>query len=77
MALKTDAIYKVTKTRIDNMGEGISVYMEVVIVYGYNVLESLREFKVKCKKEIEKLTAMNVEKVDVVAKGIQVMEENN
>ena len=75
MALKTDAIYKVSKTRIDSMGEGISVYMEVVIVYGYNVLDSLREFKTKCKKEIEKLTAMNVESIDVVAKGIQVLDE--
>ena len=77
MALKSDAIYKVSKTRIDSMGEGISVYMEVIIVYGYNVLESLREFKTKCKKEIEKLTAMNVENIDVVAKGIQVLEEGN
>ena len=76
MALKTDAIHKVTKTRIDNMGEGISVYMEVVIVYGFNVLESLRDFKIKCKKEIENLTAMNVEKVDVVAKAIQFSKED-
>ena len=76
MALKTDAIHKVTKTRIDNMGEGISVYMEVVIIYGFNVLESLREFKAKCKKEIENLTAMNVEKVDVVAKAIQFSKED-
>ena len=76
MALKTDAIHKVTKTRIDNMGEGISVYMEVVIIYGFNVLESLRDFKAKCKKEIENLTAMNVEKVDVVAKAIQFSKED-
>lgn len=74
MALKTDAIYRVTKTRIESTEEGITVYMEVIIVYGYNVLESLREFKTKCRKEIEKLTAMNVERVDVVAKGIQVLE---
>lgn len=75
MALKTEAIYRVSKTRIESMGEGISVYMEVIIVYGYNVLDSLREFKTKCKKEIEKLTAMNVESIDVVAKGIQVLDE--
>ena len=75
MALKTEAIYRVSKTRIESMGEGMSVYMEVIIVYGYNVLDSLREFKTKCKKEIEKLTAMNVESIDVVAKGIQVLDE--
>lgn len=77
IANKTDAIHKVTKTRIDNLGEGMSVYMEVVIVYGYNVLDSLREFKLKCKKEIEQLTSMNVQEVDVVAKGIYIKEENN
>ncbi|MBQ9298300.1 MAG: hypothetical protein IJ223_04650 [Clostridia bacterium] len=75
MALKIDAIYKVSKTRIESTSTGTTVYMEVVIEYGYNVLESLKEFKIKCKKEIEKLTAMNVEQVDVVAKGIHVKEE--
>ena len=29
----------------------------------------------KCKKEIENLTAMNVENVDIIAKGIHVSEE--
>ena len=77
IANKTPAIYRVTKTRINNGDEGVEVYMEVVIVYGYNVLDSLREFKTKCKKEIEKLTAMNVGTVDVVAKGVQLIEENN
>ena len=77
IANKTPAIYRVTKTRINNGDEGVEVYMEVVIVYGYNVLDSLREFKTKCKKEIEKLTAMNVGTVDVVAKGVQIIEENN
>ena len=75
MALRTKAIHKVSKTRIENYGEGVSIYMEVVIVYGYNVTESMKEFRIKCKKEIEKLTAMNVEKIDITAKGIY-MEEN-
>ncbi len=75
IAFKSDAIYKVSKTRINNMGDGIYVYMEVILVYGFNVLESLRDFKSKCKKEIEQLTAMNVEEIDVVAKGIHIEKE--
>ena len=75
MALKVKAIYKVSKTRIESTQTGTTIYMEVVIEYGYNVLESLKEFKAKCKKEVEKLTAMNVEQVDVVAKGIHIKEE--
>ena len=72
----TPAIYKVLKTRVDNLGDGVEIYMEVSIVYGYNVMECLSEFKKKSKKEIEKLTAMNVVKIEVVAKNLHVPEEN-
>ena len=49
--------------------------MEVSINYGYNILDELREFKGKIKKEIEKLTTMNVQEVTIVAKEIH-MQEN-
>ena len=44
--------------------------MEVVVMYGCNIQETLKEFKEKAKREIEKLTAMNVISLDVVAKNI-------
>ena len=49
--------------------------MEVSINYGYNILDALREFKQKIKKEIEILTTMTVQNITIVAKGIH-MEEN-
>ena len=49
--------------------------MEVTIVYGFNVIEGINEFKSKAKKEIEKLTAMNVEEFEVVAKNVYVPKE--
>ena len=51
-------------------------YMEISINYGYNILETLRIFKEKIKKEIEKLTTMNVQQITIVAKGIHMPEEN-
>ena len=77
LAKKTESIHRINKVRIDKIGdnEGISIYMEVTIVYGYNVVDELRSFKKKCKKEIENLTAMNIEAIDIVAKGIYVPEE--
>ena len=62
----------VLKTRVENYGEGVKIYMEVSIVYGFNVKEGINAFKEKSKKEIEKLTAMNVVELDVVAKNIYV-----
>ncbi len=78
LAKKTDSIYKIVRIRIDKIGQdaGVSIYMEVTLNYGYNILEELKIFKKKCKKEIENLTAMNVEVVDIIAKNIHMSEEN-
>ena len=75
LVAKTPGIYKVQKIRVDNFGEGARLYMEVTIVYGFNVIEGINEFKSKAKKEIEKLTAMNVEDFEVVVKNIYVPEK--
>ena len=49
--------------------------MEVSVVYGFNVIEGLNEFKQRAKREIENLTAMNVAEIEVIAKNIYVPEE--
>lgn len=77
LATKTDSIYKINRARIEKIGEneGISLYIEVTIEYGYNIFDELKQFKKKCKNEIEKLTAMNVEVIDIIAKGVHIKEE--
>ena len=52
VANKLDEIHRVLKTRVDNSAEGPIIYMEVEIVYGYNVVESLKLFKQKAIREI-------------------------
>ena len=71
LAKRQDAIGRVIRTRVENYGEGPCIYTEVSVVYGYNVIEELKEFKTRCVKEIEKLTTMNVEKITVIAKSIE------
>ena len=65
-------IYKVLKSRVQNSGEGPIIYIEVSVVYGYNIQESLKVFKKSIIEDIEKLTAMNVIELDVVAKSIYI-----
>ena len=77
IAVQTPAIYKILKTRVENYGEGAKIYLEVTIMYGYNVVEGIKEFKEKARREIEKLTAMNVVELDVVAKNIYVPEKQD
>ena len=76
LVAKSDGIYKVQKIRVDNFGEGAKIHMEVTVVYGFNLYQGITDFKEKAKKEIEKLTAMNVEEFEVIVKNIYVPEAN-
>lgn len=73
---KEKNIYKLSKIRIDKYGEGMSVYMEAIGYYGYNIPEYFKKFENKIKKEIEHLTSMNVQKIEIVVKSIRFREDN-
>ena len=70
IAKRTEGIHKLSRTRVESTETGTVIYMEVYVVFGYNIVNVLREFKQKTKKEIERLTTMNVQEVSVMAKGI-------
>ena len=74
LVFKTPGIYKIQKTRVDKFGEGVKMYLEVTVIYGINLKEEIKEFKEKARKEIENLTAMNVEEFEVVVKNVYVPE---
>lgn len=44
-------------------------------MYGCNVQETLREFKNKARREIEKLTAMKIVSLQVIAKSVYIPEK--
>ena len=75
LAEKSPAVNKVLRLRAENTEDGPTIYIEVMIVYGYNVMEELKKFKEKTKTEIENLTAMNVVSIDVIAKSVYVPDE--
>lgn len=76
VAKKIEGIHRVSRTRVESSIGGTNIYMEVYVVYGYNIVNVLREYKQRVKKEIERLTTMNVQEVSVMAKGIYMPEEN-
>ncbi len=72
LATKTPEIHKVLRTRVEKYEYGMFIEMEVTVVYGFNVIGSLKEFKRKAIREIENLTSMNIVKMDVIAKNIYI-----
>lgn len=75
IAGKNKAIHKIYRTRVEKTPTGVNLCIEIILVYGFNIISSLQDFKKKCVREIENLTAMNVEKVQILARGIYKPEE--
>ncbi len=77
LAKKNEGIHRISKVRVESSVGATNIYVEVYVVYGYNIVNVLREFKEKVKKEIERLTTMNVQEVSVMAKGIHMPDNMN
>ena len=75
IANRLEEVNRVLKTRVTNSDEGPIIYMEIEVVYGCNVLETLKDFRQKAMREIENSTSMNVAGMEVVAKSIFVNEK--
>ena len=77
-AEKIESVYKVHRTIIkkhEGADDGIYIYIEVILEFGYNVSEAIQKLKAGIKKDIEYLTSMNVLSTEIVAKGIHVNKE--
>ena len=71
---KAEFLNKIVRIRINTAPEGVNIYMEVIVNYGYNIVENLTDFKKKCIREIENLTAMNIDNIEIIVKGLEVKD---
>ena len=76
LVIKNEAIYRISRIRVNNHEEGPEIYMEVILNYGFNIVDELQKLKLKIIKEIERLTSMNVQNIEVLAKGLNVDSNN-
>lgn len=65
-------IYKMQRIKIDNYPDGVVIFIDVTLEYGYNLMDIMQQLKTKTKKDIDKLTAMNVLDIQITAKGLHV-----
>lgn len=69
-------IYKIQKVKIENYPDGLVAYIDVILEYGHNLPEIMKEMREKGKKEIDRLTAMNVLDIQITAKGLHIPEQD-
>lgn len=70
---KVEGVHKVSRIIIkkhEGYNDGIYIYIETIIEFGYNINETMQKLKNLIVKEIEKLTAMNVLNMEITVKGV-------
>ena len=75
---KLKEVHKISRCIIKKNNEqddGVYIYIEVIMNFGFNIAESMTKLKHNIKKEIENLTAMNVKNIEVVVKGVNFDKE--
>ena len=70
-------IYKMQRIKIDTYPDGVVIFIDVTLEYGYNLMDIIQQLKTKVKKDIDRLTAMNVLDIQIMAKGLHVPENKN
>lgn len=75
---KMKEVHKISRCIIKKNSEnddGVYIYIEVIINFGFQVNEAMGRLKHNIVKEIENLTAMNVKNIDIVVKGVNFEKE--
>ncbi|MBE5821845.1 MAG: Asp23/Gls24 family envelope stress response protein [Clostridiales bacterium] len=67
---KIEGVYKTTKVEANSYNEGVIIKVEVILNYGFDIRQTMKELKDAIKYDIEKYTSMNVFDIIVTAKSI-------
>ena len=70
LASKTDSITEVLRVIVNKGEYEPSIYVEVEVKFGINIIFELDKFKERCIKEIERQTTMHITNMRIVAKKI-------
>lgn len=69
---KIEGVNKISRFRAENHIDGIYIEMDLVLVYGCMIRPLLKEVQMKAAEEVEKLTALNIQRLDITAKSLVV-----
>lgn len=65
-----DGVSKISRFRAENTPGGIYIELDLVLVYGYVIKPLLQEVQQKVREEVERLTALNIKTLNIVAKSL-------
>ena len=67
-----EGIFKLQRIKIETYPDGLVIFIDATVEYGYKLVDILESLKDRVKKDIDRLTAMNVLDIQLTAKGIHI-----
>ncbi|HHV97024.1 MAG TPA: Asp23/Gls24 family envelope stress response protein [Clostridiaceae bacterium] len=68
-------VNRITRFKVENGSDGITIDIDLILIYGYNIKALLETIQQKVKYEVERMTALNIKALNLTAKGLVVQEE--
>lgn len=72
VTIQIEGVEKISRFRVENHPEGINIDMDLVLIYGYVIKPLLQKIQKEIKEEVERLTALNIKSMNLVAKSLVV-----
>jgi uncharacterized alkaline shock family protein YloU len=70
-----EGVSKISRFRAENHPDGIYIEMDLVLIYGYMIKPLLRKVQEEVSEQIKHLTALNIQRMNVVAKSLVMTEK--
>ncbi len=69
-------VSRISRFKAENGNEGITIDMDLTLIYGYPIKSLLESARKKTRYEIERLTGLNIKALNIYAKNL-ILEEKN
>lgn len=69
-----EGLKKILKVKNKNIDDGVIIDVEIMGIYGYKLHDVMRKLSEKILAEVERITALNVERLNIVVKSIYIDE---
>ncbi len=75
VASSIEGVHRISRFRAENHPDGIYIEMDLVLIYGYTIKPLLRSIQEKVSEEVERLTALNIKALNLLAKSLVVEQK--
>lgn len=70
--LAKEEVFKLSKIYIESYTEGIKINLEMIIYYGYNIVDTAKSIQAIVAREIETMTSLNIISIELKVNSLKV-----